>query len=170
MDKKSGFSFGFKARSETGPLKTKSVLNEVKDKHEETDFIKEVDGSEIKSVKEAPKKAGPLVIPLIQMNKWRTDVKAKPATLPKDEDEPKVEDSAEGNLSKAAAKELIEAARRRENEEDGEDETKSTLEIPLLLQNQVINNNNINNIAQYALTDKLVTNIHVASAVLEPRS
>lgn len=128
---KTGFSFGFKARTETGPLKTKSAINEAKEAKEETDFIKAVDGSDIKSVKEAPKKAGPLVIPLIQKNKWRVGDKSK------SKDEASSKQSEEEDSANAAAKELIEAARRRENDEEEEGQ-ESTLEIPLLMQNQVI--------------------------------
>ena len=140
MDKKlGGFSFGFKAKSETGPLKTKSALSEVKEDKEETDFIKGLDGTDIKSVKEAPKKAGPLVIPLIQKNKWRagsgTDTKVSQNAESTDKETG--DDGSKQDLKKAAAKELIEAARRREQEGEDEEGEQSTLEIPLLMQNQV---------------------------------
>ena len=140
MDKKSGgFSFGFKAKSETRPLKTRSALNEVTEEKEETDFIKGLDGTDIKSVKEAPKKVGPLVIPLIQKNKWRAGSGTDTKISQNAEGTGKEigDGKSEQDLKKAAAKELIEAARKREHDGEDEEGMQSTLEIPLLMQNQV---------------------------------
>lgn len=137
MESKPAFSFAIKSKGDTGPLKSKSAIaDDNKEDLEETDFVKSVDGTNIKSVKESSsKQKGPLVIPLIQKNNWRSasdSKKDESATLTVTSESDKVED----DLTRLAAKELIEAARRRENEDEN-DLTQSSLSIPLLLQNKV---------------------------------
>jgi len=126
-------SFGFKATSDSKKLQTKSIIDESKSEVLETDFVKGFDGEGIQSVIEKPKPSGPLVIPLIRANNWRRKETQSVATGSTSNDEPEKED-----LSKAAAKELIDEAKKFDDDQDSDQIThNSTKAIPLLLQNQV---------------------------------
>lgn len=150
MDKTSSVSFGFKATSDSGLLKSKSAIidDDATGILEETDYVKSVDGTNITSVKAKPlAKNQPLVIPLIQQNNWRNDSSSSSSSLNKSDrtkttDTSEVESTEKDDLTKLAAKELIiEAAKRsREGHSNGEEDVGSSMSIPLLLQNKVCPN------------------------------
>lgn len=139
--KSSGFSFGFKTKKETTVLKTTSAIADNVEDKEETDFIKSVDGSEIKSVKESAKTTStPFVIPCIKKNNWQQPPEsssAKKDNSQKIKSDGLVTEHSDGNLDSAAAQALIADAQRRIDEEEQEDGSDPNFSIPLLMQNKV---------------------------------
>lgn len=120
-------SFGFSRSAKPKLSVIAGAAAEEEEEKKEKEFLLGAEGKELLSANPTPV-AKPLVIPLIQKNRW--SVQSKTKEKPEDDAPPMEEEDA---VLSQAVQELIAESQKSEVEDSGD----QTLSIPLLMQNKV---------------------------------
>ncbi|CAH1783638.1 unnamed protein product [Owenia fusiformis] len=144
---KPSFSFGFSKKIETKKLQSGAIKSDENNVQGDPDFVTSVEGTKVKSTRPEAEPKKPLVIPLITTNNWKTktaeklingDDKNGGADKGKVSKHEKVSiNDGKDDLESEAIQELVNDAKKHEEDWEDREKQKQTLAIPLLLQNKV---------------------------------
>ncbi|XP_064606132.1 G-patch domain and KOW motifs-containing protein-like [Liolophura sinensis] len=129
-ENKPSLSFGFSKKLNTRKLQSSSLNEEKLTASDEQDFLKSVEGKKLQSIKPKEEEKE-LVIPCLVKNSWRKPVENK---YKKTTDKPK---EYTGALESQAVTELLEEARKQQEDWEDVGKVDSGIAIPVVVQNKL---------------------------------